>query len=360
MTMHVFNSVAEVQDFVKSRQRVHVVGRRSKPALHHVAPGTALADMSGLRGISEYQPQEYTLTARAGARVSEIQAALRQEGQYLPFDPLLAQRASIGGTVACNLSGSRRHRYGGARDFVLGAQVVDGLGRAFRVGGKVVKNAAGFDLSKFLVGSLGKYAIITELTFKVFPDAPDYHGLRLGYQRLDDVLQAVYTCNQSSQELDLLDFAPSNASNASDAGWTVLAGMAGFRATLPQRAQRFAAMMRARTALLAATDATGDASLRDPLAGLTGGYLVKVVLSPRQIPGFDARLGGMPRRYSAGGNIAWLAPRDIAALKAILEAQRLPGLVLRGAVASAVIGRQMHNPLAERVKRVLDPQNKLV
>ena len=74
------------------------------------------------------------------------------------------------------------------RDFILGASVVDGAGRAFRVGGKVVKNAAGFDLSKFLVGSLGQYAIMTELTFKVFPDVPQFHSLRFSYQRLDDAL----------------------------------------------------------------------------------------------------------------------------------------------------------------------------
>ncbi len=354
MTEDVLNSVAELQAFVKGHGRIHVVGRRSKTALHQVEADVALADLSGMTGITEYQPQEYTLTVLAGTGLSEIQAALHEEGQYLPFDPLLPDRGSIGGAVACNLSGSRRHRYGGIRDFILGAGVVDGLGRAFRVGGKVVKNAAGFDLSKFLVGSLGQYAIMTELTFKVFPDAPVFQGLRLRYESLDDALNAVFRCNRSTQELDLLDFAPWKR------GWSLLAGLAGFQDTLPQRAKQFVAMMREETALLDATEVEGDGSLRDPLAGLTGDFLVKVVISPRQIAGFDAQLRDMRRRYSAGGNTAWLATGDIGALKKILEAEQLPGLVLRGSVDCPLIGKSPENLLAARVKQVLDPHNKLV
>ena len=347
-------SVAELQALVTGHGRIHAVGRRSKTALHHVDADVVLADISGMRGITDYQPQEYTITVRAGARVSEIQAELRKQGQYLPFDPLLPDHASIGGTVASNLSGSRRHRYGGIRDFILGAQVVDGLGRAFRLGGVVVKNAAGFDLSKFLVGSLGQYAIMTELTFKVFPEAPAFHGLRLQYQSLEDVLNAVFCCNLSTQELDLLDFAPSSQ------GWSLLVGLAGFQDTLPQRAQQFLAMLREKTALLDAVDAEDEASLRDPLAGLTSGCICKVIIAPRQIARFDSLVRQMQRRYSAGGNTAWLATDDIDLLKTILAAEQLPGLVLRGAVARPVIGKHSENVLAARVKRVLDPHNKLV
>lgn len=354
MTREVLDSVAELQALVKSHGRIHVVGRRSKTALHQVDSDVKLADLSGMRGISDYQPQEYTLTVLAGARVSEIQSALRAEGQYLPFDPLFADRASIGGTVACNLSGSRRHRYGGIRDFILGAQVVDGLGRAFRVGGVVVKNAAGFDISKFLVGSLGKYAIMTELTFKVFPDAPVFQGLRLRYASLDDALNAVYRCNRSPHELDLLDLAPASR------GWTLLAGLAGFQDTLPQRAKQFITVMRQETALLDATEIEDNGTLRDPLACLEGAFLVKVVISPRRIPSFAARIQDMQQRYSAGGNIAWLATEDIGALQKILEAEQLPGLILRGRVDCPIIGKLLENALAARVKRVLDPHNKFV
>ena len=113
---------------------------------------------------------EFTFTALAGTPVREIAAALAERGQYLPFDPMLREAgATLGGTVAAGLSGPGRFRYGGLRDFILGVRFVDGEGRLLRLGGKVVKNAAGFDLPKFFVGSLGRFGVLAEMTFKVFP-----------------------------------------------------------------------------------------------------------------------------------------------------------------------------------------------
>src|SRR5207253_308179 len=135
---------------------------------------------AGLRGITEYDPSEFTFTAGAGTPVREIVAALAERGQYLPFDPMLADAgATLGGTVAAGLSGPGRFRFGGLRDFILGVQFVDGEGRVLRMGGKVVKNAAGFDLPKFFVGSVGRFGILTELTFKVFPRPVATRTLRL-------------------------------------------------------------------------------------------------------------------------------------------------------------------------------------
>ena len=353
MTTSPLTSAAAIQEFVRAHGRVHVIGAGSKTALHASTADCALADLSGLRGISEYQPQEYTLTARAGTPVREIQAELRAQGQYLPFDPLLPEMATIGGAVACNVSGSRRYRYGGARDFILGAQVVDGLGRAFSVGGKVVKNSAGFDLSKFLVGSLGRYAIMTALTFKVFPDAPRRRTLRFSYRSLADLLGALYYLNQNIFELDSLDFEP-----AAD-GWSLHAGLAGFDETLPARARRLTEALRGGTDLLAADDAADAAQTGDPLSGLTRMHLAKVVIAPKQIPRFDAAIANMQRRYSAGGNIALVAADDIQRLDQALRAQGLRGLVIRGDVESALIGSPLEDTLAARVKQVLDPQNKL-
>jgi glycolate oxidase FAD binding subunit len=100
----------------------------------------------------------------------EVIAALEEKGQYLPFDPIFVEAGStLGGMVAGGMSGPGRFRYGGVRDFILGVRFVDGLGRLLKLGGKVVKNAAGFDVPKFLVGSLGRFGVIGEVTFKVFP-----------------------------------------------------------------------------------------------------------------------------------------------------------------------------------------------
>ena len=353
MTPTAIATSAELSDFLRENERVHVQGNGSKTALHS-ANGAALADLKALSGVLEYEPSEYTITIGAGTPVSHVSAALAEKGQYLPFDPLLADRATIGGTVAANLSGSRRFRYGGIRDFILGARVVDGLGRAFRVGGKVVKNAAGFDLSKFLVGSLGQYAIMTELTFKVFPDAPRFRSLRLDYPTLPDLLAAISFINQSVFELDALDFAPAAE------GWSLMARLAGSSATLPPRIERFSQTLRRESSPSDIVELDETATLWDPLAELTGGTVVKVVLPPRQIPEFDLSLGETRRRYSIGGNLAWLATADLAALHTSLRQMGLPGLCLLGAVESAPIGAPLENELAARVKSVLDPLAKLV
>ena len=159
------------------------------PRLLAVGAGTKLklsavdgvkVSTSGLSGILEYDASEFTFTALAGTPVREIAAALKERGQYLPFDPMLAEAgATLGGTVAAGLSGPGRFRFGGIRDFILGVRFVDGAGRLLRMGGKVVKNAAGFDLPKFFVGSLGRFGVLAELTFKVFPRGAATLTLRL-------------------------------------------------------------------------------------------------------------------------------------------------------------------------------------
>src|SRR5438105_916896 len=161
-------SVGELVEAVRSLSRVLAIGASTKPRLSAV-DGVKLCTKR-LSGIIEYEPSEFTFTALAGTRISEIAAALAERGQYLPFDPVLARAgATLGGTVASGLNGPGRFRFGGLRDFILGVKFVDGEGRLLRLGGKVVKNAAGFDIPKFFVGSLGRYGVLAEITFKVFP-----------------------------------------------------------------------------------------------------------------------------------------------------------------------------------------------
>lgn len=346
------SSEEQVRAFVSTHARLHVRGLGSKPALHQVdAP---ILDMSALRGIVEYQPQEFTLTVRAGTPLREVIDALEERGQYLPFDPLLPDSASIGGTVASNLSGSRRHRFGGARDFVLGAAVIDGTAQSYTVGGKVVKNAAGFDLTKFLVGSLGRYAILTELTFKVFPDVPRFRSLRFTYRTLADALAASYAINRSRFELDALDILP-----GAD-GATVLARLGGFSETLLARVQRFSDFVAMTTAPQHVEVIKDELSIWDCVAGLKGDCLAKVTLAPRQLLALDAAIDGAKRRYILAGNIAFVACEDAGWLGDALARQGLRGLLLRGDARSPLLGAPLENVLAARVKATLDPLGKLV
>lgn len=130
----------------------------------------ALLDISLLSGVVDYQPKELVLTARAGATLVEIEALLSAHGQWLPFEPpQFDGRGTLGGAIASGLSGPHRAHAGRARDFVLGVQVIDGTGQLLRFGGRVIKNVAGYDLSRLMVGALGTLGLLTEVTLKVSP-----------------------------------------------------------------------------------------------------------------------------------------------------------------------------------------------
>ncbi len=127
-------------------------------------------ELAGHRGIVDYQPDELVLTVRSGTTLDEIEEALGERGQRLSFEPpRFSPAATIGGTVACDLSGPARPWGGSARDMVLGTRVVDGRGETLRFGGQVMKNVAGYDVSRLLAGSLGVLGVITELSLKVLP-----------------------------------------------------------------------------------------------------------------------------------------------------------------------------------------------
>lgn len=195
-------TLTELRDAVLAAQRAIVVGGGTKPRLSAV--DATRISTARLTGITEYDPAEFTVTALAGTPLRELVAALADQGHYLPFDPLLVEAGStIGGLVAANASGPGRFRYGGVRDFILGVRFVDGLGRLLRLGGRVVKNAAGFDVPKFLVGSLGRFAAIGEVTFKVFPRPAATRTLRLPF-----AVTRLAALARSRYPIDALDVPP--------------------------------------------------------------------------------------------------------------------------------------------------------
>jgi len=133
-------------------------------------PRGAILDTRGYAGIVSYEPTELVVTARCGTRLSELESLLDREGQCLPFEPPhFGAEATLGGCVAAGLSGPRRAAAGAVRDFVLGAKIVDGRGRLMSFGGQVMKNVAGYDVARMLVGSLGTLALLAEMSVKVLP-----------------------------------------------------------------------------------------------------------------------------------------------------------------------------------------------
>jgi len=136
-------------------------------------------DVSGHRGIVQYEPTELVITAQAGTPLAEVEATLAEQGQMLAFEPPhFGPRATIGGCVATGLSGPRRAYAGAVRDFVLGVRMIDGRGNDLSFGGQVMKNVAGFDVARLAVGSLGTLGLFLETSFKVLPRPPEETTLR--------------------------------------------------------------------------------------------------------------------------------------------------------------------------------------
>ena len=303
-------SLIELRDAVLSAPRVIAVGAETKPRLSAVE--AVRISTRQLSGITEYDPSEFTFTALAGTPVREIIAALAERGQYLPFDPLLVEAGStIGGVVASGMSGPGRFRFGGVRDFILGVQFVDGMGRLLRLGGKVVKNAAGFDVPKFLVGSLGRFGVIGEVTFKVFPKPAETLTLSMPFDT--DKMARIANSRFEAAALDVLP-----------GGETMLVKLAGPGGALEVLAREIGGKI---------IDNTIWCEIRETP------WSYKTDITPDQIGDFKAA------HVSCGGSMAF--------------SHTLParGMTLRGD-APLWIGGRPQFAIESAVKQALDPQQR--
>jgi glycolate dehydrogenase FAD-binding subunit len=173
----------EVEEVVRwalgEEKALEIVGQGSKRAIGRPSQTDLTLDMSGLTGVTLYEPAELVLSARAGTPLAEIETLLDQNNQQLGFEPLdygpllggEAGQGTIGGAIAANLSGPRRVKAGAARDHFLGVTAVTGRGDTIKSGGRVVKNVTGYDLCKLFAGSWGTLAAMTDVTIKVLPKA---------------------------------------------------------------------------------------------------------------------------------------------------------------------------------------------
>ncbi len=151
----------------------------STKAFYGETPRGDPLDVRPLAGISSYEPSELVVTARTGTPLAELEAALAEKGQCLPFEPpRLGDGSTVGGMVAAGLAGPARAAVGGVRDYVLGATLLNGRGEVMSFGGQVMKNVAGYDVSRLLAGSLGILGVICEVSLKVLPVPPAVCTLR--------------------------------------------------------------------------------------------------------------------------------------------------------------------------------------
>ena len=163
---------AQILDAAATRTPLDIRGHGSKAAWRPepVRAEARVLDVTPLAGISAYEPTELVVTVRAGTSLAELEAALAEQGQFLAFEPpRLGGRGTVGGMVASGLAGPARASVGSVRDFVLGATMLNGRGELLSFGGQVMKNVAGYDVSRLLAGSWGTLGVLCDVSLKVLP-----------------------------------------------------------------------------------------------------------------------------------------------------------------------------------------------
>lgn len=169
----------QVNQALAANTPLRIQGSDSKAFLGRAVEGQVL-DTRAHRGIVSYDPTELVITVRAGTPLTELEAALDEAGQMLPCEPPhFGAGATVGGMIAAGISGPRRPWSGSVRDFVLGTRIITGHGKHLRFGGEVMKNVAGYDLSRLLAGSFGCLGVLTEVSLKVLPKPRRCSGLRV-------------------------------------------------------------------------------------------------------------------------------------------------------------------------------------
>ncbi|HUU35635.1 MAG TPA: FAD-binding protein [Vicinamibacterales bacterium] len=349
-------SIAALQDALATSRPgpVRLAGAGTKA---RASAGPPRLDLRGLRGIGAYDPAECVLTALAGTPVADIEAALAAHQQYLPFDPTHVRAGgTIGGTVASGLSGSGRYRYGGVRDFIIGARIVDGHGRLIASGGQVVKNAAGFLTHHALVGSAGRLGAIADVTFKVFP-RPEARGtLRAPCRSLADALAAHERLRATAMDLEALDLVTTAAG-----GFAVWVRLAGAADALPARVARARGLLACTAEVLTGDDDAGVWGDAAELAwAADAAAVVKVPTTPSRVLTVVGALTGLGTcRVQCGGVVTLLAtdhPAD--AVDRVLARHGWRGVVVQGAAHGCLLGAAAPSAFGDRVRRALDPDQR--
>jgi len=309
---------------------LEIVGRGSKRGIGRAAQWDLTLDLSGLTGVTLYEPEELVLSARAGTPIAEIEALIGSKGQELAFEPIDcgplfgagADKGTLGGVLAANGAGPRRIKAGAARDHFLGVSAVSGRGETFKSGGRVVKNVTGYDLCKVLAGSWGTLAAMTDVTVKVLPRAETEQTL-LAFG-LDDrtAVKAMAAALGSPADVSGAAHIPEGAApqvaGAAAAGRAVTAlrlegvgpSIAPRRAALETRLKSYGELIAvSEPASRALWKAVRDVTPFEAPATGAGAPLWRVSTAPSQGPEIVAQVAAQCEAaalYDWGGGLVWL------------------------------------------------------
>src|ERR1700730_6958908 len=381
---------AAVEWALAGGKTLEIVGAGSKREIGRAAQWDLTLDLSGLSGVTLYEPEELVLSAKAGTPLAEIEELVASHGQELAFEPMdygpvlgrSMGRGPRGGAAATNLSGPRRIKAGAARDHFLGVSAVSGRAEVFKSGGRVVKNVTGYDLCKLLAASWGTLAAMTDVTIKVLPRAPGEESLLvLG---LDDrkAVAAMATVVGSSADVSGAAHLPANIAarvlGGAAAGSAVTAfRLEGVRPAIAQRKEMLERLLKSYGVMLMIGEAGSQAlwlAVRDATAfapsEAAGRPLWRVSTAPTQGPEVAAKIGADIEAelfYDWAGGLIWIAlpPLEDAGAGLVRGAVRSAGghATLVRAPASVRAAVDVFEPQADalaaltrRVKESFDPQ----
>lgn len=348
--------IRQWQELLCSSAQVVVAGGQTKQPRCTIDRTSAVIQSGLLAGIVAYDPQEFIFTARAGTKVADIRALLEAHQQYLPFDPLLVDRgATLGGTVACNASGPGRFRYGGIRDFILGVRFLDGCGRDLNTGGKVVKNAAGFDYPKLMVGSRGSLGILLEITFKVFPKPEKFASMTCSFASLDAAIQGLQRLAASPLDLEAIDLVPDNGPRRK---YLLQLRFGGAANAISSRLSRLVHEF-------PQAEILDDQQARHLWNGVAvfswagNDPVIKIPITCGAIPAIEefCRSRDLRRRYSVAGNVAWIAGPN---LEPVMDRWRVRHFFMNAPADLPPQRLHAPGPFAMAIQRALDPKKKFL
>ncbi len=216
------NSEKDIQEIIKycfkKNLPIEIIGAGSKNQIGKKLQCAKTLDMSNFSGIVEYKPEELYITVKAGTPIKKVRDELKKNNQHLAFEPINfselfkkdSNEGTIGGTLSCNFSGSRRFKVGSARDHILGFKGYNGKGEKIKSGGTVVKNVTGYDLSKLVTGSFGTLLALSEITLKVLPLETDTKTIIISGLALEHSLGIMGSAISSPNDPSGLVFYPSN------------------------------------------------------------------------------------------------------------------------------------------------------
>jgi glycolate oxidase FAD binding subunit len=216
-----------VRAALSENQAINVMGSGSKQGWGAPVAAEVELHLSALQGIESYEPEELVLTAKAGTAMAEIEQALGKNDQTLAFEPpdlgplygAAAGSGTLGGIIACNLSGPARIRSGAARDHVLGLDAIGGRGELFHAGGRVVKNVTGFDLSKVMAGSFGTLGVMTSITVRALPAPEKRRTVLIFGLDWERAVEAMGAALRSPHDINGAAHLPAGAAALSEPGY---------------------------------------------------------------------------------------------------------------------------------------------